>query len=171
LKGAEPMCKSISILVLLATIMSSGTVNADIAIELQNPGSFLDLKMPDVTSSKGQEQFIRSMTKELAGLTDEYLENNQRLHITFENIDLAGRIEPMRGMQNQELRVVKTMDPIRLTFSYQLIGAENTLIKEGSADLRDFVRQTDMYGRGRYKTLYFERRMMEGWFRSEFSIN
>jgi hypothetical protein len=163
--------KNILKLVLLATILSTAAANADVVIDLQDPGSFLDLKIPDVTSLKSQEQFIRSMQKELTKLADEYLDKDQCLYITFENIDLAGRLEPMAGKLNQEVRVVKTMDPIRLKFSYRLNGAKNTLIRQGSADLRDFVRQTDMYGRGRYKTLYFERRMMEGWFRSEFSNN
>lgn len=162
---------SITKLAFLAAIISSTVVYADVVIELQDPDSFLDLRMADVTASKGQKQFIRSMTKELSGLTEDYLDDNHTLHITFQNIDLAGRIEPMRGVQNTEVRVVKIMDPIRLKFSYRLSDTENTLLKEGSADLRDFVRQIDMYGWNRNKSLYFERRTMEGWFRTEFSNN
>lgn len=146
-------------------LLSIGTAaRADVIIELVQPDSFHDLFIPDMTPEQAQRQFVRTIKKALSSLTDNSKEDSGHLIIHFEDVDLAGNIQPMQGIQNQEVRVIHLLDPIRLKFTYQLKGKDGAVIREGEADLRGHVRQTDMRGRTHTRTLPAERRMMREWF-------
>jgi hypothetical protein len=147
---------------------SAALANAEVRVDLSAPERFLDLKMPDMSIASGQEQFIRSMEQELAALVEDSFDHGKSLRVVFEQVDLAGHIEPMRGRQAREVRIVTTMDPLRLKFSYTLTNADASVLAQGSEDLNTFISQSDMYGKGKNRELFFERRMMREWFLGEF---
>lgn len=149
---------------LIIGLLSSPVALGDIQLELSAPDQFLDLKMPEASAAKGQEQFIRAMKRELSGLSEKHLGDKQELKITFEQVDLAGHIAPMVGRTSQETRVINSLDPVRLRFTYQVTGVDGTIERTGSEDLKHFVTQTDMRGRNRNRELFLERRMMHEWF-------
>lgn len=162
------MIKTKTVFTIAVLMLSAVPANADVRIDLSEPEQFLDLKMPDMSIAGAQEQFIRTMEQELAGLIEKSFDRDKSLHVVFEQVDLAGHIESMRGRQAREIRIVKTMDPLRLKFSYTLTNADASVLAQGSEDLNTFISQSDMYGRGKNRELFFERRVMREWFVGEF---
>jgi hypothetical protein len=162
------MIKTKTVFAFAVLMASAALANAEVRVDLLAPERFLDLKMPDMSIASGQEQFIRSMEQELAALIEKTFDRDKSLHVVFEQVDLAGHIEPMRGRQAREIRVVKTMDPLRLKFSYSLSDLNGNVSEQGSEDIKIFISQADMYGKGKNRELFFERRMMREWFLGEF---
>ena len=155
--------KFIAATLVMFMLAADASAGIRIDIELSQPESFLDLKMPDATSAESQAQFVSVIEKELARLLESRVSGDYELRIVFEQVDLAGRITAPLGMPQQDIRVVDDMAPARLEFSYRLTRPGNILIRQGNEDLRDYVRPTDAYGRGRNRQLHVERRMMAEW--------
>ena len=69
------------------------------------------------------------------------------------------------------VRVIKSIDIPRISFTYQLLDCKGTLIKEADIDLKDmsFQQRTNQYFEG--EPLRYERNMLKQWLNKEFLEN
>jgi len=69
--------------------------------------------------------------------------------------------------QLSEVRIVKDLYPPKMKFHFQLIGADNAVIREGDRELRDlsFMMSSDSNSS---ESMRYEKKMLENWLRDEF---
>lgn len=91
---------------------------------------------------------------------------DQKLSVTFTDVDLAGDFEPWRGARWSDIRIVKPLYPSRLKFSFTLTDASGAVIKSGERELADLdlTRLPSLMP----DPLRFEKGLLDDWMRAEF---
>ena len=107
-----------------------------------------------VVQKQFQEIFERSIRS--------FLEEGQQLKVTIKDIDLAGDIEPWRGGRFSDVRIIRSIYPARLSFSWQLKSAEGSVLKEGEERLVSNM-VTRPHGFGSNDNLAYERDLIRRW--------
>ncbi|HEX6833792.1 MAG TPA: DUF3016 domain-containing protein [Rudaea sp.] len=113
------------------------------------------------------EEWQKQLADHIRAQADRMLPPSQRLEIAIDDIDLAGRFEPWRPAQAQDIRFMKDIYPPWAKLHFRLLDANGTTIREGSADLRD-----SSYLQRSMPTstdpLRYDKRMFTDWLRKEF---
>jgi hypothetical protein len=89
------------------------------------------------------------------------------LKVTFTDIDLAGDYEPWRGPQLMDVRIVKSIYPPRLTFTFQLTDESGRVLSEGERKLVDLGFQMRITRSFNDDLLRYEKDMLTDWLRDE----
>ena len=80
------------------------------------------------------------------------------------DINLAGEYEPWRSIDFDDIRIVKSIYPPRITFTYELKDEEGNIIKSGEEKLVDM--NFDWKIRINYSDdLFYDKAMITDWFR------
>jgi hypothetical protein len=96
-----------------------------------------------------------------------YLAKGERLQITVTDVDLAGDFEPWRGINFQDIRIVKDIYPPRVDLEFKLLDAEGKVISEGKRQLRDLGYLMGM-AMPTSDPLRYDKEMLNDWLRQEF---
>ncbi len=98
---------------------------------------------------------------------DRLLSPGQQLHVTIDDIKLAGSFEPWRGPNAQDIRFIKDIYPPRIDLHYRLTAADGQVIREGAAKLRDmaFLQRSLPVSSN---SLPYEKRLLDEWLKKEF---
>jgi hypothetical protein len=92
---------------------------------------------------------------------------DEKLIMKFTDVDLAGAFEPWQ-LYSREVRIVKEIYPPKFDFSFKLVRADGSVVKEGVRSIRDpgFMTGPSMgYGND---NLRFEKVMLDEWLEKEF---
>ncbi|MCG8465783.1 MAG: DUF3016 domain-containing protein [Xanthomonadales bacterium] len=138
-------------------------------VMFQEPEKFVDFRNLDRGRDQGRLGMMADLRLYLERTAEQFLSDNQTIAFTFTNIDLAGRILPVRGGAQYQ-RYVEDFYPPRLWFRYQVTNDQGQVVKLGDEKLvdfsflrlasRSFVRQTD--------SLPYEKALLDEWWRKEF---
>jgi hypothetical protein len=130
-----------------------------VVVNFDQPEKFTDVK---TTMSGGTEQgYLDSLRQYLEDRAGPYVPVNQTLTVTFTDIDMAGDIRPTR---TGDVRVVKSIYPPRLNFSFTLTDAGGKVVKEGTEKLVNTFPETTT-GIGRDDVLFYEKDLLSDWMR------
>lgn len=162
-------------LTLIASSMSivsvQGFCQADVDIVWEKPETFRDVKPTSQSRKSFREQTFNSLQEYMQKLA-ERLPDGQTLTMTVTNLDLAGQVWPASfvglGMSGSDVRVVKSIDIPRMTFSYQLKDKQGVEIQQADVDLKDMAfmdRANRMFSS---ENLRYEKNMLKNWFEDEF---
>ena len=137
-----------------------------VEVSFDQPEKFRDVRDSGMDTEKGREHILTEFREFIEEQCQKLVGADQKLAITFTEIDLAGDFEPWRGAQWSEIRVVKDIYPPRMDFTYRLTDANGVVIKEGKAQLRDqaFASRLTI---DRNDPLRIEKDMLRDWLRSE----
>ena len=151
---------------LIAMILASqAAVAATAEVEFVKPEKFTDAGTPrqyvdrDANLTNIRDHFV----KQAASL----LPADEKLYIRVTDVDLAGAFEPWQ-LYSREVRIVKEIYPPRFDFSFRLVRADGSVVKEGERSLRDpgFM-SGPSFGYGG-DNLRYEKVMLDEWFEKEF---
>jgi len=119
-------------LVLIFTINNALAEKPATTVNFNNPEKFTDFKTRIHSTVIDREK----LTEQLQGLmiksVAEILSNDSSLQIVVNNVDMAGGF--LHGGYDL-FRVVRDTDRIRLEFSYRLLDANGTVLKEDHVNL------------------------------------
>lgn len=140
-----------------------------VTVVFTNPEKFTDLKdsFSDSENYRGRDQYLPLIEDYVQQEAGRFLADGQKLTVTFSDIDLAGDFEPWRGVQFDDIRVVKDLYVPRLTFSYKVTDAAGVVVKEGERRLVDLGFQMRMTSGFREDPLRYEKDMLRDWMRSD----
>ena len=147
-------------LALRAAEAAKASARTDVVFE--QPEKFTDVKDSDFGTDKGRDAILERLREYLVERADKALPAGQKLVITFTDIDLAGEYEPWRGPQFSDVRIVKSIYPPRLKFSYKITDATGETVKEGKEDLRDLAFEMRLTS-DRQDTLRYEKDILRDW--------
>lgn len=140
-----------------AQVTSQG--NAQVSVNYIEPERFSDLPF----APWEREEVLKDLTEHFTSLGAK-LPPGQKLRIDVQDVDLAGRMQPGRGMR--ELRIIRNgAEWPRIDLRYTL-ESNGQVISSGDAQLRDmaFMDRLSRYADG--DTLRYERRMIDDWFKN-----
>jgi hypothetical protein len=139
--------------------------NPRVEVNYHEPERFTDAR-DSYMGSNTDAGYLSELKDYLAWRARYSIAADQKLTITFTDVDLAGDFEPWRGMRWSDIRVVKPLYPSRLKFSFTLTDATGAVIKSGERELADLnlVRLPSLMP----DPLRFEKGLLDDWMRAEF---
>ncbi|RUO24105.1 DUF3016 domain-containing protein [Aliidiomarina minuta] len=146
-------------------------LSAELDLTWENPESYTDLQEADEHRNRFRERTLNALESKFNQLA-EWLPEDQVLVIKVTDVDLAGRVEPMRtGAGLQRVRVIRSLHQPRMSLEYQLQASDGSVLEEGTESLRgrghmDHGRIIASQDREHVR---FESEMIERWFRSTFA--
>jgi hypothetical protein len=138
-----------------------------VEVNLVEPENFTDFKNSYAYSESGRDNLVSQFTAHLEWLARTYVPEGAKLVIKFTDIDLAGDFEPWRGPNAYDVRIVKNIYVPRMTFDFQLIGADGKVLSEGHRELSDLAFQFNQSG-FLSDPLRYDKQLLTDWMRSEF---
>jgi hypothetical protein len=152
----------------LSTVFGSGAASAaNVDVQWQNPDHYRDVQATGTSQAKFRQQVFKVLDKQFREEAGR-LPGNQTLHVTVNNLDLAGEIEYFWNDFPEGIRVMRRVDFPRMELSYELRGADNKVLKSGNANLHDLGFQDDLSARLDSSPLRYEKSMVRNWARETF---
>jgi len=147
----------------LSLLALAAVARADVQVNFVRPDTFIDIKDnngfrdPDV---------LKAIEKHLVEQAQKYLPGRDvRINVT--DVDLAGQVEPI-GRSWTWVRVMRTVTLPSISLNYEVRDGDK-VVKQGEATLRDMNYQDGFNSYFGSETLRYERRMIDRWFKDEFS--
>ncbi len=128
------------------------------------PDKFTDVKDGEFGTDKGRDAILEQIREFIVERADKTLPAGQKLAITFTDIDLAGDYEPWRGAQFSDVRIVKSIYPPRLSFTFKVTDAAGKVVKEGKEKLIDLAFDMRLTI-NRQDPLHYEKDILMDWLR------
>jgi hypothetical protein len=142
-----------------ATTAGAGTVT----VSLVNPVAFSDAG----TTRNDKDLNLKALSEHLQALGKRYLPADQNLNVEMLDVNLAGSVRLSRR-HGQEFRVLKNgADWPRIALRYTLESNGKTL-RSGEETVADMNYLHGYAGIHRSDPLYYEKRMLDDWFRARF---
>jgi hypothetical protein len=159
-------------LLLTSLALTVATASAQsIETSLKNPGEFRDFSVNGLNEEKSARILKAELADVLPRVAGRYLPEDNTLHITFTDIDMAGEIQPWRNIHNADIRYVEQIYPPRLQFSYSLVNDQTgETIAEGEDKISDMAFQMNAGAsiRMRHQSFFYETELLSDWIRQTF---
>lgn len=156
-----------TLLCALALSLAAGWAQADtgpVRVEYLNPEKFSDIKDREGPTRVQNNPHLKSLRSYLEKKAVRFLKPGQSLEIRFNDIDLAGHIEPSAALELRDVRIVRGVYPPSMAFDYVVKAADGTPVTSGSVKLKDLGFDTGYSGRAT-DPLRFEKHMLDKWLR------
>lgn len=166
IKEDEIMKKLITGLLSVAVVISQISVvkAAQVEVKWTNPEKYTDVDAGEEHRQHFKDRTFKAFEKHFTKLA-ESLPEHQKLVLDITNVDLAGDVNH-GGMKR--IRIVKSIFFPRMEFSYQLLNADNSVVKSAEVSLKDMGFMMHSGLRYRNQTLGYEKEMFDDWFKKTF---
>jgi hypothetical protein len=155
--------KSLSILI-SSLILIAANVGAEVEITFENPDAYRDIDYQYDGNKRGQKLYLPQFEKHINKQAERFLKEGQVLSMVITDIDLAGDYEPWRSSAAMDIRIVKSIYPPRITFSYELKDPDGNVLESGDENLSDL--NFDYKIRINYNDdLFYDKELITDWFR------
>ena len=133
-------------------------------VKWTNPDDYRDIRPGESHRKHFRDRTFNTLEKHFSQLAEK-LPEGQTLKIDVSNVDLAGDVN-YGGLKR--FRIIKEIYFPKMSFSYQVVDMKNFEISAGEVDLKDmsFMRNTGL--RYRNKSLGYEMKMLDDWFKDTF---
>ena len=136
-----------------------------VSVIFVEPQKFTDVKQ----SSWGDNspELLDQIKSFLCETGESYVSVGLHLEIKVTDISLAGKFEPWRGPQFDDVRIVRSIYPPCFKLDFRLTDEKGNIVKEGTREISDLAFQL----RTAWPLsdhLRYEKDMMRDWFRQEF---
>ena len=151
-------------LLLMTSTALSTAFAADSEVKWTKPEKYRDIRPGDENKKRFQERTFKEFERYFAELAAK-LPQKQKLKIEVTDVDLAGDV---RFGSHRQIRIIKEIYAPRMTFSYQLLSADDTVLSSGEVKLKDlsFMRGSQL--KHRNESFNYEKNMLDDWFAETF---
>lgn len=149
---------------IIAISLTFGNLLAEVEVVFENPEEYRDIDYGDNMTKRGIKVHLPRLEKHIVKQAKRYLEEGQSLSMKITDIDLAGEYEPWRSIDFDDIRIVKTIYPPRISFSFELTDEDGNVLKSGEEKIVDMNFEYKI--RINYSDdLFYEKAMITDWFR------
>ncbi len=139
-----------------------------IAVQWTDPAEFTDLRRSSNRWEARRGNWVQELARHLRRSAERTLPAGDRLEVTITDIDRAGDYEA--GHDGQwNIRVMRSIYPPSMTLGFRHYNAAGEVVGEGERRLRDLDYLNQPMTATRNDALRYEKRMVDGWLRREFS--
>ncbi|MBY5923087.1 DUF3016 domain-containing protein [Ferrimonas balearica] len=139
------------------------TQDGDVTVIWQEPDNYRDVKAGSGVQSRYQNHVFATLGKHLQKSIEPLLAEGETITITVTDLDLAGDVRPSFGATPNDIRIVKSVYPPRIEFSYEVKAADGSVKVVGEEKIADLGFDTRSTTRYRNDTLRYEMRMLDDW--------
>ena len=142
--------------------------HARVSVDWSDPAQFSEVRDNPGPQRIKPEEWLAQLARYLKIRADAVLPAGQSLNVTFTDIQRAGRFEPWRGAQWDDIRIIKDFYPPRIDLRFTLVAGDGTTLREGTRTLRDpgFLQHDTPRSDD---PLRYEKRLLDDWLRREFA--
>lgn len=158
-------CAGWSAMLLALPLYSAVAFAGPVEVQFVDPEAFTDIRDRRFSTPIDKNPNLNGIRRHIEHSAKRYLVGGQTLLVQFNDIDLAGDIEPGVSPYG-ELRMVRRMYPPRMSFQYTLRDAMGAEVRSGNVELRDVGFMDSVSGR-RSDSLRYEKQMLDQWMRQE----
>ncbi len=138
-------------------------VPTNVTVQFQDPDKFTDVRENNSTITS--TYYLDTLRDYLIQTASPMLGEGQKLSITVTDIDLAG--ENLFNQPNM-IRIMKDIYTPKVKLTFQLVGADGKVLKEGDRQLID-LNYMLLGGRpGSNEPLYYDKMQLKQWLKAEF---
>ena len=153
------------LLSLVVVLISAATAQAaQVEVKWTNPDKYSDIDAGQEHRQRFKDRTFKAFEEHFAKMA-EALPEQQKLVFDITNLDLAGDVN-FGG--TKRIRIIKDIFFPRIEFSYQLLNADNTVVKSAEVSLKDMGFLMHSSFRYRNESLSYEKDMLNDWFRKTF---
>ncbi|WDD98242.1 DUF3016 domain-containing protein [Thalassomonas actiniarum] len=152
-------------LLLMTSTALSTAFAAGSEVKWTEPEKYRDIRPGDENRKRFQERTFKELESYFAKLAAR-LPEKQQLKIEVTDVDLAGDV---RFGSHRQIRIIKEIYAPRMTFSYQLLAADETVLSSGEVNLKDMSFMRGSRLKHRTESLNYEKNMLDDWFEETFS--
>jgi hypothetical protein len=139
----------------------------NVKVSWQNPEKFSDIRPSNGSKKAYQKQVIESFDKILGDL-GEKLPDGYRLELTITDLDLAGDVNPLYRMGNNDVRVVKDIYFPKMQLNYVLLDPSNQVVdKANDVKIKDMGFMMASGSTIHSRQFSYETEMLEKWFKKD----
>jgi hypothetical protein len=161
-----PVVFALSGLLLLAGCSTPVTKPAagNVTVEFKDADNFRDAT--DSLGGHTDQNALAELRACLEQNAPAHLQEGQKLHVTFTDIDLAGEFLP--GDRLDRVRIIKPIYVPRLEFTFAVTDAAGQTVKQGTRALTDLNFQVNAGRIGSDRAYYYDKLLLEEWLKKEF---
>ena len=136
-----------------------------VSVIFVEPQKFTDVKYD--SRSDNSPDLLDQIQKFMCETGESYVATGMHLAIKVTDITLAGKFEPWRGSQFDDVRIVRSIYPPCFKLDFRLTDEKGNVVKAGTREITDLAFQLrTAWPLGDH--LRYEKDMMRDWFRQEF---
>lgn len=136
-----------------------------IKVDFRNPEAYTDCKDDFVPSKEEQVRILGDLQRELRKHATLYLKEGERLEVVFNDIDLAGDIEPIQNGAGK--RVLRDVTPPRMDIEFKIIGPDGAVKAEGKRMLKKLAYLSTMNLNRTEERYYHDKKLIREWVEKE----
>ncbi|CUA85359.1 MULTISPECIES: DUF3016 domain-containing protein [Pseudidiomarina] len=152
-------------------LVSSSAHAAQVTVKWDDVKSFTDIKAVNARQDRFEESVMKALTEHVEKLAEQLPASNS-LAVTFNDVDIAGRIEPTFGaLASTHQRILDDLSYPELIISFEYLNDQGETISSGEMiELKNLApmttrRSTMATGRD---NLYYEKQLLDRWFSDTF---
>ncbi len=149
----------------LVVVSQASAETPAVTYQLIQPADFDDFTLGRHSADETARVFDEKFREYVVPLAEELFPGGQQLSIKFENIDMAGEIQPWRNVDRQPIRYVEFAYPPRMDISYRLTDPAGGVLAEGRETLTDPSFDARPVTSHRQEPFRMEMSMLESWLR------
>lgn len=122
---------------LCAWLLSASAAGADAIVLFGKDVQFGEESVDPVLRRESTERLRRAFEQELKSAAPGCLPDATLLELSLQDVNSAGAVQALRGGRESDVRVVRNSWAATIRFDYRLLDAQQKVIDEGSANLRN----------------------------------
>lgn len=138
----------------------AGLNAATIHLSFEGLDAYTDFSLQGLSEDKTKDLFIKETDRNQR--LKKIVGEDRTLEINFQDIDMAGDIQPWRNRVNADIRYVESIYPPSLKFTYTLKDANGKILAEGEESIRDLSFDFGLQPIGD-SSFKYELKLLENW--------
>ncbi len=138
-----------------------------VSVSWTDPAEFSEIRSSGNRWEAERGDWVQQLAEYARTSAAKQLAPGQKLEITITDIQRAGRYEPWRGPNMQNVRMVRDIYPPRLSLNYTLYGADGQVLAQNERKLSDPGFLMGSAPLNETDSLRYEKRMIDDWARRD----
>lgn len=138
-----------------------------VAVQWSDPAEFTELKFSGNRWEAQRGNWVFQLAEHVRKEAGKRLPEGERLEVTINDIDRAGRYEPGRGLHMDSVRIMRDFYPPMMDLTFTRYDAEGNVVAEGERRLRDTMYLSNASITRSSDSLRYEKQMIDDWLRRE----
>lgn len=133
-----------------------------------DPAQFSEIRQSGNRWEAKRGDWVEQLAQHLRKRAEQRLPSGERLSVTINDIQRAGRYEPWRGANVSSTRFVRDIYPPRIELEFTLRDANGNVVEQGPRKLTDLAFLMGSSPAGSTDPLRYEKRLIDDWLNKEF---
>ncbi|TDK23177.1 DUF3016 domain-containing protein [Luteimonas aestuarii] len=143
------------------------SADGPVAVQWNDPAGFTELKFSGNRWESQRGNWVFQLADHLRKEAEKRLPEGERLEVTINDIDRAGRYEPGRGIHMDSIRIMRDFYPPMMDLTFTRYDAAGNVVDEGERRLRDTMYLSNASIGRSSDSLRYEKQMIDDWLRRE----